>query len=56
MVYRPRQTRLLRDAAEAGAVPVGGIEMFLTQAAEQIASFIGQRPDEADLRRYLAGI
>ncbi len=55
MVYRPHKTPLLAAAAAAGAVPIQGLEMFLTQAAEQIALFVGQRPREDDLRRYLAG-
>ena len=56
MIYHPRQTRLLADAAAAGAVPVSGVEMFLTQAAEQVRLFTGQRPDESELRRFLSGL
>lgn len=56
MVYRPEQTALLRAAQAHGAVAVPGIEMFLTQAAEQLALFCGQRPEEAELRRFLAGV
>ncbi|MBK8974408.1 MAG: type I 3-dehydroquinate dehydratase [Planctomycetes bacterium] len=55
-VYRPRWTRLLADALAAGAVPVPGLEMFLTQAAEQLGIFLGERPGEDELRRYLAGL
>jgi len=56
MVYRPERTALLRAAEQRGAVAVSGIEMFLTQAAEQLALFCGHRPEEADLRRFLAGV
>ncbi|MHC5063026.1 MAG: type I 3-dehydroquinate dehydratase [Planctomycetota bacterium] len=56
MVYRPEWTALLIAAEEQGAVPVSGIEMFLTQAAEQLALFCGERPAEGELRRYLAGV
>lgn len=56
LVYRPRQTALLRDAVAAGAIAVSGIEMFLTQAAAQVELFTGQRLDEAELRRYVAGV
>lgn len=55
MIYTPRWTRLLDDAAAAGAVPISGLEMFLTQAAEQLEVFLGDRPDEETLRCYLAG-
>jgi shikimate dehydrogenase len=35
MVYRPHQTRLLREAQEAGCTVVHGIDMLLYQAALQ---------------------
>ena len=53
MVYRPAETRLLRDARAAGAVAIPGEEMFLTQAVAQLAEFVGRRPEEDDLRRWL---
>ncbi len=34
-VYRPRETRLLRDASAAGCVTVGGFGMFVRQAGMQ---------------------
>lgn len=34
-VYNPLETRMLRDAKEAGCVTVSGLEMFVRQAAEQ---------------------
>jgi 3-dehydroquinate dehydratase / shikimate dehydrogenase len=34
-VYNPMQTKLLREAAAAGAKTVGGVEMFVRQAAGQ---------------------
>jgi 3-dehydroquinate dehydratase/shikimate dehydrogenase len=55
MIYRPRRTALLEDAARAGAVAVPGIEMFLTQAARQVELFTGRRLEEAELRLFLAG-
>jgi 3-dehydroquinate dehydratase/shikimate dehydrogenase len=55
LVYRPRSTELLRAAAAGGAIPVSGFEMFLTQAAEQTARFLGQRIGEDTLRGFLAG-
>jgi shikimate dehydrogenase len=35
MVYRPHETRLLRDAARAGCTIIHGIEMLIHQAALQ---------------------
>ncbi len=36
-VYNPLETKLLKQAAEAGAKTVGGIEMFVRQAAGQFS-------------------
>ena len=36
-------TTLLRDTAAAGGIPVEGLEMFLTQAREQLLLFTGRR-------------
>jgi shikimate 5-dehydrogenase len=55
LVYQPRLTRLLRDAAAAGAVVVPGIEAFLLQAAAQVRRFTGATVAEDDLRAFLAG-
>lgn len=55
MVYRPHETRLLRDAKAAGAVVVHGVDMFLAQAAAQVRLFTGASPRPEALRRYLAG-
>lgn len=38
-VYIPRKTRLLKDAEAAGAIIVGGVEMFLRQAIGQFNLF-----------------
>lgn len=42
-VHNPRSTRFLRDASEAGAYTVDGVEMFLRQAAEQFRMWTGER-------------
>lgn len=55
MVYRPAQTRLLREAAAAGARVVSGVEMFLGQAAAQVRLFTGKELTPAVLRSFLAG-
>jgi shikimate dehydrogenase len=40
-VYRPIETRLLREAKHQGARVISGMEMFLAQAAEQFTLFTG---------------
>lgn len=55
MVYQPNPTRLLRDAAAAGAVAVSGVEMFLGQALAQVRLFTGRAVEPAMLRHALAG-
>jgi shikimate dehydrogenase/3-dehydroquinate dehydratase type I len=56
LVYRPRTTRLLAEAAAAGATPVSGLWAFVAQAAAQIELFTGERLDEQELMRFLAGV
>ena len=55
MVYQPRYTKFLRDAAAAGAIAIPGSEMFLTQAAAQVELFTGKCLLEAELATFLAG-
>ncbi|KAJ4844116.1 hypothetical protein Tsubulata_028151 [Turnera subulata] len=48
-VYTPRKTRLLKDAAAAGAIGVSGVEMFLRQAIGQCKLFtggVGEAPED----------
>ncbi|GJN34864.1 hypothetical protein PR202_gb23565 [Eleusine coracana subsp. coracana] len=40
-VYTPKETRLLREAAERGATVVSGLEMFIRQAMGQFEHFTG---------------
>lgn len=53
LVYRPRRTCLLLQAARAGAVAIGGFEMFLAQALAQFRLFTGAEPDGALARATL---
>ena len=43
MIYQSTETPLLKDTAAAGGIPVPGLEMFLTQAREQLYLFTGRR-------------
>jgi 3-dehydroquinate dehydratase/shikimate dehydrogenase len=54
LVYRPRRTRLLLQAARAGAAAIEGFEMFLAQALAQFRLFTGVEPDAALARATLA--
>ena len=47
VIYNPSPTRFLRDAAARGARTVGGIEMFLHQAAAQFQAVAAQLPGKA---------
>ncbi len=53
LVYRPRQTRFLREAAQRGVRVLGGLGMLVHQAAATIEIFTGLNP-EADLLRRAA--
>lgn len=46
LVYNPLETRLLRDAAEAGCRTLGGLEMLRGQASEQFRLWTGKGFDE----------
>ena len=41
IVYNPLETRLLREAKEAGARTISGLEMFLNQGAESLKIWLG---------------
>jgi shikimate 5-dehydrogenase len=41
LVYNPPATRLLRDAAAAGCVTFGGLDMLVAQAQEQFSWWTG---------------
>jgi 3-dehydroquinate dehydratase/shikimate dehydrogenase len=50
LVYNPRTTRLMRDAATAGCATIGGLEMLVGQAEEQFAWWTGSRPSTGVMR------
>jgi shikimate 5-dehydrogenase len=41
-VYNPIETELLRQAKDAGAKTIGGVEMFVRQAAAQFETWTGK--------------
>jgi shikimate dehydrogenase len=41
MVYEPRLTPLLRDAAAAGCVTIDGLQMLVAQGAAQFETWTG---------------
>jgi shikimate dehydrogenase len=52
-IYNPPKTRLLQQAAEAGAKTVGGIEMFVHQAASQFKGWTGKSAPISAMRRVI---
>jgi 3-dehydroquinate dehydratase/shikimate dehydrogenase len=40
-IYNPMKTKLLKQAQGAGAKTVGGVEMFVRQAAGQFSAWTG---------------
>ena len=41
-IYNPTQTRLLREAADAGAKTINGVQMFVRQGAAQFEQWVAQ--------------
>jgi shikimate dehydrogenase len=50
LVYNPRDTRLLREAAAAGCDTLGGLDMLVAQAQQQFLLWTGRLPDAAVMR------
>ena len=53
IVYNPRETRLLREAREAGCTTIPGLEMFLHQAIAQFELWTGQSAPTEVMRKIL---
>lgn len=53
MVYRPLETRLLKDAATAGSICVSGLEMLLHQGVAQFEIWIGKEAPVEVMRQAL---
>ena len=50
LVYNPANTRFLREASAAGCVTIGGLDMLVGQAQEQVEWWTGIRPPTELLR------
>jgi shikimate 5-dehydrogenase len=50
LVYNPRTTRLLREAAVAGCQTIGGLEMLVAQAHEQFQWWTDMQPPAGVMR------
>jgi 3-dehydroquinate dehydratase/shikimate dehydrogenase len=53
MVYRPRETALLRIARSKGIETISGLEMFLAQGFAQYEIWTGERAPESAMRRVI---
>ena len=53
MVYRPRETELLRLARGKGIEVISGLEMFLAQGFAQYEIWTGERAPESAMRRAI---
>jgi 3-dehydroquinate dehydratase / shikimate dehydrogenase len=53
MVYRPRETELLRLARRKGVEIISGVEMFLAQGFAQYEIWTGERAPESAMRRVV---
>ena len=54
LIYRPLQTRLLRDASAAGCMTLNGLDMFVRQAAMQFELWTARPPDLRQARELVA--
>lgn len=50
IVYNPVETRLLRDAKDAGCVTISGVEMFVNQGALSFEMFTGKKAPKDVMR------
>ena len=56
MVYRPRETELLRIAKKKGIDTISGVEMFLAQGFAQYEIWTGERAPEQAMRRAITAV
>ena len=53
VIYNPPETRLLREAREAGCAVLSGVGMFVRQGAGQIRLWTGMEPPLARMREFV---
>jgi shikimate dehydrogenase len=53
VVYNPPQTKLLKEAAQAGCQAISGLEMFINQAVIQFELWTGEKAPVAVMERVL---
>lgn len=53
LIYNPRETKLLRDAAAAGCETLGGLEMLIAQAKLQFELWTGKKPTHSAIDEAL---
>ena len=53
VIYRPLKTRLLNDATKAGAITIGGLEMFIQQGAAAFQYWIKRQMPIEKIRQIL---
>jgi 3-dehydroquinate dehydratase/shikimate dehydrogenase len=54
-IYNPMKTRLLIQAESCGAKTIGGVEMFVRQAAAQFETWTGKPAPREIMRRVIVG-
>jgi shikimate dehydrogenase len=54
IIYNPLQTKLLKEAGEAGCHTLSGLEMFVHQGAEQLKIWTGLEPPRNLMREVVA--
>jgi shikimate dehydrogenase len=55
IVYRPVQTKLLRDAVSAGARTITGLDLLVNQGACSFTLWTGKKAPLREMRRAIAG-
>lgn len=53
LIYNPPKTRLLREAEEAGARCLNGVDMLIYQGAMALTLWTGRKPPEEEMRKAL---
>jgi len=52
-VYNPMETRLLKEAKEAGCTIISGVELFINQAAAQFELWTGEKAPLEEMRQVV---